>query len=880
MLAAERLAAGTGGLILLEAEAGGGKSRLLTDILLASETLGLKVFGTSLSPIEQTTVYAAVRQFLPQLLMTLGEPVPVAPEMLRQRLDELLAGSDMQAKAPLLEDIFAAGIARTLFAEQITGAARRNSLDDLVEHLIVKAIPGGRLAIYIDDAHWLDASSAEMLAVLLRRVPTLAVVATMRPSIAAAPQLVDLMKAAAVKIHLPPLSRESIAQLACALLGVASIPERFAAYLYEHSGGLPLHAEQLLLSLRDRGVVSVSSGRCRVEIERLSPDGAPRGVRDIIVSRVDRLEPEAQMAMKVASVMGRVFSQEALRAIHPMAPQGPLLDDHLASLVEAGLLERAAALDTSRFTFRHGVIQEVVYGLLTFGQRRVLHREMAQHLEGAHADLLEPHYVELAEHWEQADDAGPAIRYREMAADSALRRYANYDVLTHVDRLDRLAQRLAVAMPREQKARLARLRGDACQELARFDEAQRHLRQCAELSGISIPTGRLGYAVGLILEVGRQIKHRTIGPGRLADGVAGERERLAAHIHMRLAEHAYFASNALGIMHGTLASLNRAERSEATTEVTVGYGGIAIALGVTGQHRLALYYGARSVAQAERIGTVHDQGIAHLLVAVYAFPAGDWAGVDDHCRSGAALFERVGDSFRRQTCEVIRAYGCIATGRYAEAEQILSSFGDDCEKVDNASVRAWISCARVMLDAVHGTSPAISLQRLAAGWDDTLHSGEKLLWSGMMAATLLQSGDTAGAEAAAERALDNMRASPPTIGVAFASIPSVAEIWLALARRAAAQGSLSHRYMTRAEDTCRLVRSYAAKTRIAFPRACLAAGRLSFMKGRRRKAVRLARRALHEAEAMSMPFEVSMCRDALAEFESGGVDRVAVKRVG
>ena len=107
-------------------------------------------------------------------------------------------------------------------------------------------------------------------------------------------------------------------------------------------------------------------------------------------------------------------------------------------------------------------------------------------------------------------------------------------------------------------------------------------------------------------------------------------------------------ATALGVLHDALTSLNRAERAQAVEETVGGLGGLAIGFGTAGFHRVAGFYRRRAIALAQQEGTLHDQGFAHLLAAVFTFQAGHWADMDAHCDTGAAIFDRLGDRFQRQ----------------------------------------------------------------------------------------------------------------------------------------------------------------------------------------------------------------------------------------
>src|SRR5699024_3354083 len=139
------------------------------------------------------------------------------------------------------------------------------------------------------------------------------------------------------------------------------------------------------------------------------------------------LDSAHQLAIKVASAIGRTFDVDLLLAVYPHAIDAAQLDHLFRELVRTGLVERAGP--RGRYAFRHVIIQDETHGMIADEKLAPLHRHIASALEARHRDNLEPHYAELADHLERAHDAVAAIAYRLRAARVALARFANHDAL-------------------------------------------------------------------------------------------------------------------------------------------------------------------------------------------------------------------------------------------------------------------------------------------------------------------------------------------------------------------------------------------------------------------------------------------------------------------
>jgi hypothetical protein len=144
----------------------------------------------------------------------------------------------------------------------------------------------------------------------------------------------------------------------------------------------------------------------------------PTTVSGLVQSQIDRLAAGEQLTLKVASVIGCVFSVEALRAIYPLDAERDRVDEHLTALERLDMIVQDSAEPT--YAFRSAVLHETVYNSMLFAQRRHLHRQIAEWLEKACADDLSPHLATLAHHWRMADEPASAVAYLEKAGQQAM----------------------------------------------------------------------------------------------------------------------------------------------------------------------------------------------------------------------------------------------------------------------------------------------------------------------------------------------------------------------------------------------------------------------------------------------------------------------------
>jgi CheY-like chemotaxis protein len=153
----------------------------------------------------------------------------------------------------------------------------------------------------------------------------------------------------------------------------------------------------------------------------------PTGANRPLAPAIDALPAEQQLTLKVASVIGRLFTLDLLHAVYPVAADRAALGEQLSLLTQAGLIEPYPAAPA--YAFIDTVVHQAAYNLMLFAQRRQLHRAVAEWIERVEAADLSPHYALLAHHWGQAEDTARTVYYLERAGEQARRQGAYEEAL-------------------------------------------------------------------------------------------------------------------------------------------------------------------------------------------------------------------------------------------------------------------------------------------------------------------------------------------------------------------------------------------------------------------------------------------------------------------
>jgi class 3 adenylate cyclase len=423
-----RLDGGHGGVVLVEGEAGIGKSRLVEDLIEQAEALGLRVLSGSGSAVEVLTPYFAWRPIL-WTALELGSVAENPGARRRHVLRWLRARGVPLEEASLLNSVLGIRLPDDPTVSDYTPEARAERTRTLLARVLAVAADADPLAFTIDDAQWLDSASAALVLQVRRDIPAALVVLAARPlGVEAVREWEGL--ADTVRVVLDKLPPDETLRLVCQSLGVDRLPDEVGRLILARAEGHPFFSEELAFSLRDSGTIIVEDGTSRLA----APDGGlgglvvPDTVQGVILSRIDHLEPRQQLLLKVASIFGRSFQLDQVRDVFPAEGEHDRIGEDLRALAERGLLASPGA---SAFAFRHAMMRDVVYESMVYAQRRRLHRSAAIWLEG-HPDDLDRGDAVLAHHWLQAagrsqadaEALGKAEFYLARAGAAALRQGA------------------------------------------------------------------------------------------------------------------------------------------------------------------------------------------------------------------------------------------------------------------------------------------------------------------------------------------------------------------------------------------------------------------------------------------------------------------------
>lgn len=427
-----------GHVVLLEGEPGIGKSRLVRELrarLAGERHIWLECRG---SPYHQSSAFHPIVELLRQVLGF----APDEPATDHARLARKLAAEDLPPDAvPSLSELLSPPH-RDEEAPPALGreAQRRKTLQTLSAWLIAKAEHRPTVLV-LEDLHWIDPSTLELLEVLVDQVANLPLLllTTFRPG----PVTPWTERPAVTRLTLTPLTREESAAMVHSVAEDASLPATLVDQVVEKTDGVPLFVEELTKHVLESGALGGDRDEYTSSADELA---VPSTLQDSLMARLDRLGTAKETA-QLAAVLGREFSLELLEAVSPLKPEP--LSQALAQLTRAELSYQRGVSPRVTYAFKHALIQDTAYQSLLRSSRRQYHARVAEILESRFAEQVPAQLEMLAHHHEEAGHLREAIAYCQKAGELAARRSANLEAIRHLGRAIELTRALAAGPDRD-----------------------------------------------------------------------------------------------------------------------------------------------------------------------------------------------------------------------------------------------------------------------------------------------------------------------------------------------------------------------------------------------------------------------------------------------
>jgi tetratricopeptide (TPR) repeat protein len=654
--------------ILITAPPGVGKSRLRRELLRRLSTSSGEARGVVLvsygDPLRLGSPYGLVAEALLDLCkVDVGAGEDEARARLAERLGENLAEGERERVV-----IFLAEVTGARFPHEAAGAALRAARQNpaimaeqirlaLSDLLRAECRRGGVLWV-LEDLHWADAQSVHLVGDLVRELEgqPLMILALSRPEIAE--RFPRLWEGISQQIPLRGLGKKAGERLVREVLEGA-LPEATVARLVEQAAGNVLFLEELI----------------RAEAEgKAALDDAPLAtVLAMLQARLSRLPSGVRRALRAASVFGHQFWRGGVQALLGAGEEPGQVEEACRALALAEIVERTRQSRLPReeeYRFRHALMREAAYALLTDADRATGHRLAGWYLEQAG----EKDPLILADHYRRAGELRRVIPLLLQAGEAARRLEATADARRHfteaLELLERLGEepgdRRLKADTILRRVRMSLFTDPGASNLALLQRARELLDDGDEvpLAWADYLTGRIHYLAGnpreaiaaysRVLPVGERVKDpELVALPSVMIGAA-----LFTQGHLERAER---------LLQQSLGPLSEVGLRWDVMRAHAYLGAARTGLGRVAEGAVAL---ERAEALAAELGQLTATTVFLVVRGGARFLAGDWPGLAADARRTGELGEQTGETVMRFLALEYQAWAATRLGRPAEGEEL------------------------------------------------------------------------------------------------------------------------------------------------------------------------------------------------------------------
>ena len=429
-----QVALGRGQIVHITGEAGIGKSRLAAEVVRLAEGRHFVILGGEGQSYGTNTNYLPWQNVWREFFgLEASRPITEQIRILEARLAEM--DETLVQRLPLLRPVLGIPIPDNDLTRSLDAKHRKTSLEALLVECLRHRPQEDPLLIILEDSHWIDALSADLLEVIGRglvHLPLMLVVVS-RPQ---APRLESLHLNRLphfTEIRLQEFTPDEARQLIMLKLiqfhgpRAAAPPETFIQRIVERAEGNPFYIEELLNYLHERGL-RPNDG------EALSQLDLPDSLHSLVLSRVDQLTESQKSTLKVASVIGRLFHAVWLWGAYPTLGDRQRILADLEAVTKMSLIVPESVDPELIYLFKHIITQEVAYESLPYATRAMLHERIGDYIEKAYPDSEEQFVNLLAYHYERSENEAKKREYLLKAGDHARATYANEAAIGYYQR--------------------------------------------------------------------------------------------------------------------------------------------------------------------------------------------------------------------------------------------------------------------------------------------------------------------------------------------------------------------------------------------------------------------------------------------------------------
>jgi diguanylate cyclase (GGDEF)-like protein/PAS domain S-box-containing protein len=712
----EQAGHGRGGLALVQADSGGGKTRLLDELALQAARRGAWVVrGQGVDQAAQRPFH--LLEGMANDLLVAAEADPVLRAAVQKRLGD--HADAVAATLPELAPLFGATAEGDVGPEAYGETRSLHALPALLDALGSDRRPA---LVLLDDCQWADGLTIRLLEHWQRQAreqgTAVVVVAAFRSEEVDAD---DPLRALHPELDLTlgPFGDDDVRNLAESMAG--PLPDEAVDTVIRLSEGSPFMASAVLRGLVESGALVDTPMGWRTVADPMAKVQASRRAAAFLIRRLELLSTDALHLLSVGAVLGKEFDLSFAVSLAGQQPSQvvPALDDarrrHILWVNEYD----------ERCVFVHDKLREALLERLLPATRAALNRAAAEHIEEVDPERV----FELAYHFDAAGERARALPYALAAADQARSQHALEVAEAQYRLADQAAQETLASD--ETRRRVAEGLGDVLSLRGFYTEASEQLRLARALATDDVSRAQLDWRLGEVdfrcgdvasalaeLEqglrrLGRRVPRRKVAlllatlremavqllhcvlprlfVGRRSLEGADD-ELLAIRIYSRLAYVHWFHSGKIPCAWAHLREMNLAERYPPTLELAQAYSEHAPVMTMIPWYRRGIAYAQRSLAIRRSLENVWGGGQSLHFYGVVLYAASRYRESLEKLQEAVRLLERTGDRWEVNTARWHMAFARYRLGELDQAvDQCRRLYRDAMEIGDQAAAGISLS---------------------------------------------------------------------------------------------------------------------------------------------------------------------------------------------
>ena len=420
----EHVKDGMGQVVILNGEAGIGKSRLVQMLKERATGEAHARLEWRCSPYYQNSAFYPVIDLLQRVLEFSRED---SPEDKLAKLERVLSQYHfaLDDTVPLFASLLSLPLPNRYPPLTLTPhKQKQKTLEAVVAWLLEEVEKQPMLSVW-EDLQWADPSTLELLSLLIDQAPTAHILIVLVFRSDFTPPWI--MRSHLTQITLSRLGRKQVEGMVERVTGGKTLPTEVLQQVVAKTDGVPLFVEELTKMVLESGLLREKDSHYELT-GPLPPLAIPSTLQDSLMARLDQLATVREVA-QLAATLGREFSYELLQAVSPL--DEAILQKELARLVEAEILYQRGLPPHSKYFFKHALIQDAAYQSLLKSKRQQYHQQIGQILEEQFSENAKTQPELLAHHYTEAALREQAITYWQRAGERAIERSANVEAVGH-----------------------------------------------------------------------------------------------------------------------------------------------------------------------------------------------------------------------------------------------------------------------------------------------------------------------------------------------------------------------------------------------------------------------------------------------------------------